>query len=179
MRCLNRHVNVMSPQVPQHLKMSPAICWQFCSGITMFKLGKLNLWCEQCKPLSLRSSHINITESWAGQHLALYQDYDTSDTLKQKHCPCDPCIITEIVESCLQHPIHYQALPASWIIFPAQWQPTTSGTILCMRQVNEWRRYNVTSSLIGWAHTQNDPCNIFIHVCQNNVAATLQIQFPM
>ena len=32
------------------------------------------------------------------------------------------------------------------------------GIILCMRPANESRRYNVTSSLIGWMHTQNDPC---------------------
>ena len=29
---------------------------------------------------------------------------------------------------------------------------------LCMRQANERRRYIVTSPLIGWAHTQSDPC---------------------
>ena len=29
--------------------------------------------------------------------------------------------------------------------------------ILCMRPANEKRRYSVTSSLIGWAHTQTDP----------------------
>ena len=34
----------------------------------------------------------------------------------------------------------------------------TAGTILWMRPANERRRYNVTSSLIGWAHTQNDLC---------------------
>ena len=32
-----------------------------------------------------------------------------------------------------------------------------AGIILCMRPANERRRYSVTSSLIGWAHTQNDP----------------------
>ena len=32
-----------------------------------------------------------------------------------------------------------------------------SGIILCMRPANERRRYIVTSSPIGWAHTQNDP----------------------
>ena len=32
-----------------------------------------------------------------------------------------------------------------------------AGFILCMRPANERRRYIVTSSLIGWAHTQNDP----------------------
>ena len=34
-----------------------------------------------------------------------------------------------------------------------------SGIILGMGSANERRRYNVTSSLIGWAHTQNDPQN--------------------
>ena len=32
-----------------------------------------------------------------------------------------------------------------------------SGIILCMCPANERRRYIVTSSLIGWAHHQNDP----------------------
>ena len=30
--------------------------------------------------------------------------------------------------------------------------------ILCMLPADERRRYIVTSSLIGWAHTQNDAC---------------------
>ena len=30
--------------------------------------------------------------------------------------------------------------------------------ILCMHPANERWLYNVTSSLIGWAHSQNDPC---------------------
>ena len=33
-----------------------------------------------------------------------------------------------------------------------------SGINLCMRPANGRRRYIVTSSLIGWAHMQNDPC---------------------
>ena len=33
-----------------------------------------------------------------------------------------------------------------------------SGIILRIRPPNERRRYNVTSFLIGWVHTQNDPC---------------------
>ena len=31
-------------------------------------------------------------------------------------------------------------------------------SVLGMGLVNERRRYNVTSSFNGWAHTQNDPC---------------------
>ena len=38
------------------------------------------------------------------------------------------------------------------------WAQSITGIILCMRPANERRRYNVTSSPIGWAHTQNDPC---------------------
>ena len=33
----------------------------------------------------------------------------------------------------------------------------SAGIILCMGSANERRRYNVTSSLIGWVHSQNDP----------------------
>ena len=33
-----------------------------------------------------------------------------------------------------------------------------TGNILCMHPANERLRYIVTSSLIGWAHTLNDPC---------------------
>ena len=38
----------------------------------------------------------------------------------------------------------------SWFIEP--------GTILCMRPTNERWHCNVTSSLIGWVQTQNNPC---------------------
>ena len=38
------------------------------------------------------------------------------------------------------------------------------GIILCMRPANERRRYVVTSSLIGWAHTQKYPCIMLIFV---------------
>ena len=34
-----------------------------------------------------------------------------------------------------------------------------TGIILAMDWTNERRHYFVTSSLIGWAHTQNHPCN--------------------
>ena len=37
------------------------------------------------------------------------------------------------------------------------WMTGNAGIILCMHTANERWRYNVRSSLIGWAHTQNDP----------------------
>ena len=36
-----------------------------------------------------------------------------------------------------------------------------AGIILCMCPANERRRYNVTPSLNGWAHTQNDPWSTY------------------
>ena len=49
-----------------------------------------------------------------------------------------------------------------------------------MGSANKRRRYNVTSSLIGWAHTQNDPWNyiyedhclvyaLWYHFCEENM----------
>ena len=37
---------------------------------------------------------------------------------------------------------------------------SVSGIIFCMHTANERRRYIVTSFLIGWAHSQNDPCSM-------------------
>ena len=39
-----------------------------------------------------------------------------------------------------------------------------SGIILWMCLDNERRRWIVTSTLIGWAHTQNDPCKFVLQV---------------
>ena len=43
-----------------------------------------------------------------------------------------------------------------WCLIAAVLQADSSG-VLCMRPANEKRRYNVTLSLIGCAHAQNDP----------------------
>ena len=37
----------------------------------------------------------------------------------------------------------------------------SSGIILCMLPSNGRWCYNVALSLIGWVHTQNDPCSLF------------------
>ena len=56
--------------------------------------------------------------------------------------------------------------------------------ILCMRPANERRRYNVTSSLIGWPHTQNDPCvgyvrhrhaTIYVHGMIEIITETMEL----
>ena len=69
----------------------------------------------------------------------------------------------------------HDVLITSWTVLPwdvAKWNLpqeaevifdmlTISEFILCMRPANERRRYNVTSSLIGWAHSQNGPCDSY------------------
>ena len=45
------------------------------------------------------------------------------------------------------------------ILHKKQWLRYNTGIIFGMRPANGGRRYNVTSSLIGWVHTQNDPNN--------------------
>ena len=47
-------------------------------------------------------------------------------------------------------------------------QDADAGVFLYMLPVNERRRYNVTSSLNGWAHTQNDP-----HRCGSEVGCNM------
>ena len=42
---------------------------------------------------------------------------------------------------------------------------------LCMHPANERRRWNVTSSLTGWAHTENDPWKLY--GCCSRVQDTL------
>ena len=42
----------------------------------------------------------------------------------------------------------------------------TPGIVLWMRAANEWRRYVVTSSLNGWVHSQNNPCDTPYPQCQ-------------
>ena len=66
-------------------------------------------------------------------------------------CVCDASIVYVGMKACSRLvPLNMIQLP-----FPLLWE---TGTILSMGSANERRRYNVTSSLIGWAHTQKDPC---------------------
>ena len=48
-----------------------------------------------------------------------------------------------------------------------------SGIVLWMCPVNERRRYNVTSSLIGCVHSQNDPC--FMHTRTINIITNIPL----
>ena len=55
-----------------------------------------------------------------------------------------------------------------------------TGIILCMRAANERRCYIVTSSPIGWAHTQNDPWwHYMASLGHNNICEPHQISMAV
>ena len=54
----------------------------------------------------------------------------------------------------LQHMFLYHSVP---LTYQYGRRNDNSWIILCTRPANKRRRYIVTSSFIGWAHTQNDP----------------------
>ena len=65
-----------------------------------------------------------------------------------------------IIKHCrLFAPSHYlsQRWLSSWVKVAVA-SKTSPGIILCMHTANERWCYSVTPSLIGLAHTQNDPC---------------------
>ena len=47
--------------------------------------------------------------------------------------------------------------------------------IMCMHPANERRRYSLTPSLIGWVHTQNDPCKCMSLLITNKMAFDMYI----
>ena len=61
--------------------------------------------------------------------------------------------------------VHGQRVSNLAIIFceiqKARFQRVDWGIILFMRTANERWRYSVTPSLIGWVHTQSDPCGLW------------------
>ena len=106
---------------------------------------------------------------------SIYQWFETP------WCPCDPTVmltmpygITGLKQywfrqkivtptlsiyksKCITH-LKSNAYNPDFLALRCQLISSLSGTILCMRPANEGRRYSVTSSLIGWAHAQKDPC---------------------
>ena len=53
--------------------------------------------------------------------------------------------------------LYFHSLPTGETKLGPHYSYRGSQIILSMRPVNERRRYAVTPSLIGWAHTKNDP----------------------
>ena len=76
---------------------------------------------------------------------------------------CDKYLLKFISED----PMHDAFATYSWGVMHSELAlvdtlapQTISGLILSLRPANERRLYFVTSSLIGWAQTYNQPCNM-------------------
>ena len=66
-----------------------------------------------------------------------------------RKCKCKPVVMQTKYKYSYTKYIYYEVMTRIVIY---------AGTILCMRPANDRRRYIVTSSPIGLAHTQNEPC---------------------
>ena len=53
-------------------------------------------------------------------------------------------------------------LPVTTKLASRQFSVSVAGISLRVHPANERRRYTVTSSLIDWVHSQNDPCGGYI-----------------
>ena len=106
-----------------------------------------------CVWIILRNMHIaaqqTTTERWEGQQTRWFLCYERVRILKVK-----TFYVIKTGQMFL-----FMYMKEKITVFIAD-----SGIILCMRLVNERRRYNVTSSLIGWAHAQNNLCRIFVRL---------------
>ena len=71
----------------------------------------------------------------------------------------------------------YVSVLAKWVFMAALSRGWNNRDHLCMRSANERRRYSVTSSLIGWAHTQNDPWNNITYA-GSNFASEIRWRLP-
>ena len=110
----------------------------------------------------------------------------TSSLIGWAHTQNDPCYCVTVWSYIYQHKILWDLWLLSWLLLVydcIQQKPLMTnyvplftccivprkygkyiciltGIILCMRPANEKRFYDVTSSLIGWAHIQNNPWSI-------------------
>ena len=84
----------------------------------------------------------------------------------------------------IQQTVSY-LLTMGWLCSKENTNIPNTGIIWCMRPANERQRYTVTLSLIGWAHTRNNPCkhqwkipgNISHTNTQRNFTHTLRSQW--
>ena len=73
------------------------------------------------------------------------------------YCHVPHCVSLLQNDSLKWNYIYTLTLTIEWMV--------SSDICNCMCPANERWCYNVTSSLIGWAHTQNDPCCMVLQWC--------------
>ena len=130
-------------------------------------------WFESCHLLSVISHSLN--QSWftsIGPQWPMISMFSiTIKILPFKKCIQCSCLFKSFSER-LSPACKIRSIPQllmTWLLKPPDYQQpyhwpyctdgsSSSMITLGMRSANEMRRYNVTSSLIGWGHTQNDSC---------------------
>ena len=141
-----------------------AIIW---TSVGLLLIGPLatnfnDIWIK-IKQFSYRKMILKMFAKWRAFCLPQCDNckYDTS------HRRC-PWLSFNLIKLWLSYCLWHKG-PASVCMVGRQhglcWNP---GIILCMGSANERQRYNVTSSLIGWAHTEYDPCNQWV-LCTSGV----------
>ena len=126
--------------------------------IIMFKISKIKpnttlYWaCDYLSMLALRLTHVSKKGPW----------WISPETL--------------VVGFCVSNTASYHSMID---IYPGKL--VDAGIFLCMRPANGRRRYNVTSSLIGWAHTQKIPVDVILQSIPTRwpvASLTLTMDFP-
>ena len=101
---------------------------------------------SQLSVQSIKLHHLYVGNIGTGTCLDISGRYDINYTFGTRQS-CRKCVNWLIWMNGIDRPIEKE-----------NDSPIDPVIILYMRPANERRRYSVTSSLIGWAHTQDDPC---------------------
>ena len=136
----HRTVIFIWPVTGGKLKVKPKSNPISCSGGPEYSWSSYNL------------NQYRIVINWTGGNKFQWNlNQNTMIMIEKMHFENGVCTIVAVSSQCvdiyLPRKINTVPPPLDWL----------SGIILCMRPVNERRRYTVTPSLIGWAHTQNYP----------------------
>ena len=125
------------------------------------RFGSFVLWLDQCF-LSQMSWWFSTTYTYYIDGLVQKCSISITNTLERLQSFTKPWIKSHVLMMWLCFSKIFTKLPT-----PIQHSEMIENanillTILCMRPVDEGQRFITTSSLIGWAHTQNDHWHIFM-----------------
>ena len=102
-----------------------------------------------------------ITKGWCQPIDPSHKAHNASDYPTMHHFVTEMCTHVHIsVTKCCIMGYGTAKISSSMKAWAMSHFTPNIGIILGMRSVSERWRYNVTSSLIGWAHTQNVPCGV-------------------
>ena len=113
--------------------------------------------CFPCHVVWRRTMHM-LSEWRSPSSLTLSDSLLGTGTHPRMQCSKQICILALDVQGQLEQ-CHLQSLKSTKISQSHTFIDNV-GLILCLCPANERRHYKVTPSLIGWAQTKNEPCNV-------------------